>query len=401
MKAESSQVAEFEQAFRDAQSLLGAEQFAAGLGALQGLLERLPEQADDVSRGQEYRLLLERVAALTKLDRFDRVLSDCARMLDLVSLDQASAERARVMIQLSFAQANMLMPEQALRAAHVALQDGLHLRDALLTAQALERLAMVYLSMGDGDAALTLMFEALGYMDRHQSDYERIRRYSNAMHLICTLFDAYVDAEQFAQAHAVRDRAHSINEQASALVPDVASQYIVSMWRANQARWHRRCGRRQLARGAFIDLEQRAAEAGWHAVRRPVLLELALMEEGECRPQEALTLLAAVFEREDLLVRDVVALPALRALQRCFVATGQVESATAAAAQWAARQEARRQAVSQAKVQLPGLDRRILASLLEADRARLDEVVRKMREQRRRGAGLKLLDHEWAGEAKS
>ncbi len=404
MTAESSPPAEFEREFQAAQALLDAEQFGAGVAAVQHLLDGLlqsPATSDEEKGAQEYRLRIARVAALTKLDRFDLVLHDCARMLDLVSLDQPSAQRGNVMIQLSFAQANLLMPEQALRAAHVALQDGLHLKNGLLTAQALERLAMVYLSMGDGEAAVTFMFEALGHMDQHNSGYERIRRYSNAMHLICSLFDAYIDAEDFPAASAVRDRAAGINEQASALAPEVASPYIVSMWRANQARWHRRCGRRQMARGAFLDLEQRAAAGGWHAVRRPVLLELALMEEDECRPQQALALLAAVFERADLRVRDLVALPALRAQMRCFTALGEPESAALAAAQWAARQDARRQAVAQAKAQLSGLDQRILASLAAADRARLDEVMRQLREQRRRGAGLKLFDHDWPGEASS
>lgn len=402
MTTESSRSAVFESDFCAAQALLDAEQFEPGIAALRSLLERLPvtmDGADEPRREQEYRLRIARVAALTKLDRFDQVLNDCACMLDLVSLDQPSLQRASVMIQLSFAQANLLMPEQALRAAHVALQDGLQLRDGLLTAQALERLAMVYLSMGDGDAAMALMFEALSHMDGHHSSYERIRRYSNAMHLICTLYDAYLDAQNYSEAHAVRDRATVINEQAQVLAPDVASQYIVAMWRANQARWHRRCGRRQVARGAFLDLEQRAAAQGWNAVRRPVLLELALLEEGECRPLEALRLLAAVFEAAELRVRDVVALPALRAQQRCFMATGQPELAALAASQWTARQDARRQAVSQARLQLPGLDRRILASLAAADSARLDEVVRQMRERRRRGVGLKLIDHDWSDEA--
>lgn len=398
MALDLMQQAEFEAALSAAQALLEAEQFEAGLAAAQQLLDDLPTESDELLRDLLYRLLASRVLALTKLDRFDQVLHDCARMLDLVSVDQASIQRAGVLIQLSFAQANLLMPVQALRAAHVALQDGLQLRDGLLTAQALERLAMVYLSMGDGPAAERLMFEALGQMDQHSSGYERIRRYSNAMHLICTLYDAYRDAEKYAEASAVLERAAAFNEQASALAPQVASQYIVSMWRANQARWHRRCGRRQMALGAFLDLERRAAAAAWHAVRRPVLLELALMEEAECQPLAALALLASVFEMASLRVRDVVAMPALRAQARCYAVTGQPALAAAAAAQWTERQELRGQAERQARTQLPGLDQRILASLAAADRARLDEVVAQLREQRRRGGGLKLQDHHWSDE---
>lgn len=398
MTTEARPHAALEAAGRDAQGLLDAERFDAGLVAAQQLLDSMPADPDETLRALQLRLLTARLAALTKLDRFDQVLQDCARMLDLVSVDQASAERAGVMIQLSFAQANLLMPENALRAAHVALQDGLQLRDGLLTAQALERLAMVYLSMGDADAALTFMFEALEHMDQHSSGYERIRRYSNALHLICSLFDAYTDAGQVEQASAVLARGAACNEQGSALAPEVSSHYIVAMWRANQARWHRRCGRSQVARGAFLDLEQRAAAAGWHAVRRPVLLELALMAESEGRPQEALTLLAAVFEPAELRVRDVVALPALRAQARCYAATDQAERAAAADEQWALRQRLRRQAVGRAETQLAGLDRRILASLAAADSARLDDVVRQLREQRRRGVGLRLQDHDWPAE---
>jgi tetratricopeptide (TPR) repeat protein len=396
MTADSGPQIEFEDALGAAQALLEAEQFDAGLAAVQQLLERLPRDPDEAQREQLYRLLMARVAALIKLDRFDQVLHDCAGLLDLVSVDQASAQRAGVMIQLSFAQANLLMPEQALRAAHVALEDGLQLHSSLLTAQALERLAMAYLSMGDGGAALSFMFQALEHMDQSNSGYERLRRYSNALHLICTLFDAYTDAGQFSEAAAVRERAAIFNQQADALAPQVSSHYIVSMWRANLARWQRRCGLVELARGAFVELEQRAAAAGWHAVRRPVQLELALLEEEQGRPQPALSLLAAVFEPADLRVRDVVALPSLRAQMRCFTATGQTALAALAGEQWAARQALRRQAEGRAKAQLPGLDQRILAGLAAAERARLDEVVRLLREQRQRGAGLKLLDHDWS-----
>jgi tetratricopeptide (TPR) repeat protein len=395
MQSDLVQHAELETELAAVQSLLDAEQFNFGLAAAQQLLERLPAEPDESQRDLLYRLLMARVAALTKLDRFDQVLLDCSGMLDLVSLDQSSVRRAGVMIQLSFAQANLLMPEQALRAAHVALQDGLQLQDGLITAQALERLAMVYLLMGDGESAMKFMFEALGQMNQHSSGYERIRRYSNAMHLICTLFDAYVDAEKFVEANAIRDRAADFNEQASALAPQVASQYIVCMWRANQARWHRRCGRRQMARGAFLDLKQRAAAAGWHAVRRPVQLELALMAEGECLPQDAIALLQALFEPADLRVRDVVALPALRALERLYSETNQHERAAAARQDLGLRQAMRRQAVQQAQAQTAGLSERILATLAEADRKRLDEVIRRLRDQRSQGRGLRLRDQDW------
>lgn len=396
MTAEALPHTEFESAHRNTTALLEAEQFEAGLAAAQQWLDRMPLEPDEALRALQLRLLMARVVALIKLDRFDQVLQDCARMLDLVSVDQASAERAGVMIQLSFAQANLLMPENALRAAHVALQDGLQLRSSLLTAQALERLAMAYLSMGDGGAALSFMFQALEHMDQSNSGYERLRRYSNALHLICSLFDAYTDAGQCSEAAAVRERAVVFNQQASALAPQVSSHYIVSMWQANLARWQRRCGLAELARAAFVELEQRAAAAGWHAVRRPVQLELALMEEEQGRPQQALSLLAAVFEPADLRVRDVVALPSLRAQMRCFAATGQAALAALAAEQWAARQALRRQAEGRARAQLPGLDQRILAGLAAAERARLDEVVRLLRAQRQRGAGLKLLDHDWS-----
>ncbi|MCV2370088.1 hypothetical protein [Roseateles oligotrophus] len=394
MTAESTSYGALEDALRDAQALLETEQFGPGLAAIQRLLDGLPDH-EEASRDLQYRLLISRGTALTKLDCFDQVLDDCARMLDLVSLDQPSARRASVMIQMSFAQANLLMPEQALRAAHIALQDGLQLQDGLLTAQALERLAMAYLSMGDGETATTLMFEALGQMNQHSSDYERIRRYSNAMHLICSLFDAYVEAEKYVEASAILDRAVGFNDQASELAPQVASQYIGCMWRANQARWHRRCGRHQMARGAFLDLAQRAAVAGWHAVRRPVLLELALMEEGQCRPYEATALLRAVFEPAGLRVRDLVALPALRALERLYGETGQMEQATAARQELDKRQGRRQQAAQRAQTQMAGLSERIVAALAEADRKRLDDVIRQLRDQRKPANDVRLRDQDW------
>ncbi len=350
----------------------------AGVAAIQAL----DAGADEALLDLEFRLRLLGVSALSQWDQFDAVLRECATMLDRVSLDQPSRQRALLMNQLAFAHTQFGMPEQALRAAQVALQDSLWLKDRLLTAQSLERLAMTYGFMKDAANAERLMSEALGFMDQHSPVHERLRRFSNAAHLSCNLHDMYQEAGQGAEALAALRKVESFVNEADGLVPAMSGDYMAHMWRANLARWHRRCGRLQLARGIFQAALDQAEAAAWHAVRRPALLELGLMAEGEGDAPAALALLLRVFEPGDIRVRDVVAMPTYQALQRLYALSGQDELARVAAQGRAARQARREQATRAAQTELPRLSARIAQALAEADRARLDEVIQSLREQK-------------------
>ncbi|MEJ6005689.1 hypothetical protein WG899_09035 [Paucibacter sp. AS339] len=393
-------LAALEQQLAQVEALFQEGSLEAGFDRVQFLLKDIEDLATPGNaslRDLEFRARMMCIVGLSKLDRFEEVLREGARMLDLVSLDQPSSQRAQLMTQLAFAHTQCGMSEQALRAAHVAMQDGLLLQDRLLTAQALERVAMTYFFMGDGPAAERFMFEALGYMDQHSPLYERIRRFSNALHLSCSLHDMYLEAELPHLAQAILRKVDGFVPEAEALAPGLAGDYIVYMLRANLARWHRRCGRQQLARGAFLDALAKSESAGWYAVRRPVLLELALMADEQGDAQTALDLLTRVFEPGELRVRDVVAMPTYRALERLYRASEQADLAKVAQQGLASRLARRDQAAQAVQAQLPQLSTRIVEALAEADSARLDEVIRSLREQRRQGKGLKPPDQSWLG----
>jgi len=376
-------------------------------GSLEAGLERVRSAVKDLDRlgvfgdvalqQLEFRARMLGISGLAKLDRFDEMLREGAKLMDLLALDQPSSQRAELMTHLAFAYTQCGMSEQALRAAHVALQDGLQLKDRLLTAQALERLAMTYFAIGDGASAERFMFEALAYMDQHSPMYERVRRFSNALHLCCSLHDMYLQSGLDHLAPAVLRKVDGFVAEAEALAPELAGDYMGYMMRANLARWHRRCGRLQLARGAFLAVLAKSESAGWYAVRRPVLLELALMADEQGDGQAALELLTRVFEPGELRVRDVVAMPTYRALERLYRVAEQPDLAKVALQGLAARQERREKSAQAAQEQLPQLSARIAEALAEADRARLDQVISGLREQRRQRKLKPPQDETWSG----
>lgn len=378
-----------------AEALIADEAFDAALQHTRALLERLRGREAEPAVAEFARRIYQlRGDCLTRLDRFPELLADCAARMDLLSVDQASVQRAELMIKMSFAHANLAMPEQALRSAHVALQDALNLGQRLLAAQALERLAMAYLSMGDGVAAERFMFEALEHSDASSPPQERLRRVSNAVHLLCTLHDAYLDMGLPALGESVLARAQGLPAKAEALLPTVPGRYLVCMWQANQARWLRRRGQRDQARRAFEACLAQALKEGWHAVSRPVQLELALMAEQGGDLQTALALLRALFEPESLRVRDVVALPAYRMRERVCRALGHGLEADQASERRRARQAARHQAVLEAAAHNHHHGQLILSTLAAAERQRVDAEIQRLRSQHAAGTILRMPDQD-------
>ncbi|WP_428509905.1 hypothetical protein [Roseateles sp.] len=394
LRSELGSPAAIEASLNEAEALLAAEAYEAVLSRTRGLLDVLEAAGSASLRPLARRIYQLRGDCLTRLDRFSELLQDSAAMLDLLSVDQASAERAELMIKMSFAHANLAMPEQALRAAHVAVQDALALGQRMTAAQALERVAMAYLSMGDGVAAERFMFEALDHSDESSPPLEQLRRTSNAMHLLCTLHDAYQDMGLSELADAVLARARGLPARAEQWLPQVPGRYMVCMWQANQARCWRRSQRLAEAQAMFEDCVAEGGAQGWHAVRRPVQLELALMAEARGDLDQALQLLNALFEPANLRVRDVVALPAYRMLERVCRGLGQAQAAEQAGRQLRARQLARQQASLEAATQTQGLAPMILAALAAADRQRLEAEIQRLRSEPEAGARLHLPDSE-------
>ncbi|MEJ6001621.1 hypothetical protein [Paucibacter soli] len=361
--------------------------YEAALTGADAVLRGL-EAADAASPTLQRGALMLRVQSLSKLERFDAMLEACSQVLNLLPLYEASVERAELMVLMAFGYVNLGMSEQSLRAAHVALQDGLQLQNPTLASRALDRTAMAYLSMGDGLEAERFMVEAVGFSEHLSSAQERLSRYSNALHLFCSLHDAYAEVDRRQMASGVLARAARLLGQGDALLVEVDSPHMRCMWRANQARWRRRRGEREPARVALRAVLVESLAQHWHSIRRSVQLELALMDAEVGDAASALELLQALFEPAELRVRDRVALRALTLMVQLYAALNQVEQAAQAGEELARRQAERAAAVARAHAQLAGLGARILDALVEADRARVDEEIRRLRDLRAEGGAV-------------
>lgn len=363
-------------------------------------LEQSPRDRPEHAR-QRYQLLLLRARCLSKFDRFDEALQDCDSLMDLQLPLQCSRERAELMELISFCHANLSMPEPALRAAHVTFQDGLQLQDPLLCSQGLERAAMAYWCMGDAMEAERFMIEALGFVEQQPSAYEKLRRYSNALHLLCALHDQHQLHGQGRMAQGVLERGSRFLPLGQAFCHQEPSDFIRLVWLANVGRWQRRLGHAQLAREQLNAVLAEAPTRQWHGLRRSIQLELALLDESDKLPQRALQRLQALFEPAELRVRDIEALGAMAACQRLHLQLGDVEQSQAAAEALRERRQQRLARAREAQQRLAGLSQRIANALADADRQRVDRELQRLRRLRdeealHRGADRAELD--WVSE---
>nr|WP_316639995.1 hypothetical protein [uncultured Roseateles sp.] len=315
-----------------------------------------------------FRALMLRVRCRLKFERFDAVLQDCVRLLGLVPLDQPSLQRAELLTHMSFAHSQLAMHELALRAARMAWQDAQSLGHTPLAARAIERVAMCHLTLGDAIEAERFMQEALGLIEQQGSTYERVQRYSNALHMVCSLHDGYLKQDNPGMAHGLLARASRVVAQGTAAAQAIDSDYLRCMWEANVARWQRRRGDADRADAELQRLAALAQARGWTAIRRSAQLEMALIAEVAGRRSPALVLLQALFDPPELRVRDSVALPALEAQVRLHAASGDSAAVALALAQLTARRSARDEAVRHAHEQLPGAGVRIMDTLTQSGR---------------------------------
>lgn len=315
-----------------------------------------------------FQALMLRVRCRLKFERFDAVLRDCERLLGLVALDQPSQRRAELLINMSFAHSQLALHELALRAARMAWQDAQALQHIPLAARAIERVAMCHLTLGDAIEAERFMQEALGLIEQQGSTYERVQRYSNALHMVCGLHDGYLAQDNPGMAEGLLARASRVVAQGAAAAQAIDSEYLRSMWEANVARWLRRRGETERAQAELLRLAALSGAQGWAAIRRSAQLEMALIAEAAGRRGEAQGLLEALFEPAGLRVRDSVALPALEAQLRLFAAVGDGAAVARVLEQLAARRKARAESVRQAREQLPGAGQSIMDTLSQIGR---------------------------------
>ncbi|MDT8998571.1 hypothetical protein RQP53_04720 [Paucibacter sp. APW11] len=389
MQYPSAVVAALEAALAELSAQFALGQFTEVLAQLPPLFEGVDGLEDSpCKRDLQLRLLFIRARCHSKFDRFGDTLQDCAEMLNLRALDEGSRQRAELMELISYCHVNLSMPEQALRAAQVTLQDGLLLRDPLLCSQGLERSAMAYLCMGDALEAERFMIESLGFVEQQGLGYERLRRYSNAIHLLCALHDNYLSAGNQRMAQGVLERGQRLLPLGDALASGEPSEFIRLMWHANMGRWKRRQGRLSAAQEQLASVLASPSTRQWHGLRRSMQLELALIAEASDRLDDALALLQALFEPQSLRVRDVEALGAMAAQLRVLILLQRPAEAERVSQALAQRRNERMQAARQAHQQLQGVRQRIISALAQADRQRVEHEIHRLRGLRHQSAAL-------------
>jgi hypothetical protein len=317
------------------------------------------------------------ITCLLRTERFEPAVAHMQPLLTSLAHAQPSPLRAEMLVRLAFALMQLSRYEAAMRAAHLALHDALALDDRPQAAQALERIAMSAMSLGDPLMAERFTLEALGFYEQCRTPEDQLRGSSNAMFVYCNLHDHWRDAGQREIAASALLRCRPIIVRSAALAESARDTYLGCMWRANEARWLRRRGQVAEADAQMRDVHAQALAHGWHAVRRPIALELAQRCEAEGQLAEAAALLAGIFEPADAPPRDRIANLALARLPELCDEIGDRAAAERHRAQRNQLRERIAQEAERAQQHLNDLADLAATMLAEADRKRLeDELAR-------------------------
>ncbi|MCV2364239.1 hypothetical protein LNV23_12365 [Paucibacter sp. DJ1R-11] len=372
--------------------------FEEVLQALEPLLEELrhrhPPSAE--LHRLHVRGLLLRMRSLSKFDRLEDILHSGAEALELLAHDGPTVERAEVFVFQAFAYNLLAWPQPALSATQLALQDALALGSTEFSAQAMERAAMCYLSMGDGLLAERFMLEAIGFAEQCTASTAKQLRYSNALHLACVLFDAYQDCGEASAASQLLPRFGRVQAQGEHHMAALAhSCYIDAIWHGNQARWLRRAGQTERAGRLLREVLALALARDWQGLIRPMRLELSLELQAAGLHAQALQELQRLFEPLDLPLRETQALRGLQAMARSQQALGQSTQAEQTQATLALRLHGQRERIADAQRRLAGLDQRLVDMLQAADRARIEQDLQSMGQRAQQARVLRVPGMDW------
>lgn len=368
------------------------------LQALEPLLEELRFRHPDSAELHRLRVrgLLLRMRSLSKFDRLEDILHSGAEALELLSGHGPTVERAEVFVFQAFAYNLLAWPQPALSATHLALQDALALGSTELSAQAMERAAMCYLSMGDGLLAERFMLEAIGFAEQCTASAAKQLRYSNALHLACVLFDAYQDCGEPDAARQLLPRFGRVQAQGEHHMAALAhSCYIDAIWHGNQARWLRRAGQTERAGRLLREVLALALARDWQGLIRPMRLELGLELQAAGQHAQALQELQRVFEPLELPLREFQAVRCLQAMALSQQALGQDAQAEQTQATLALRLQGQRERVLAAQRRLAGLDQRMMDMLQAADRARIEQELQSMGQRAQQGRAVRVPGMDW------
>lgn len=373
---------------------------AAGLDALQALYDQgsfaelrpllqqwLGQCPTADASGLRLRAGVLQLRSLAKLEQWEALAREGQAML--LRPDLAGHEAAMdTLILLSYGELQLGDAEMSLRAAFAALQLSLQQRSPAHTAQALDRLAMSYLWLGDAALAERYLLEAIGYCHQLGDADTSLLRYSNGLVLLITLYDALRAAARHDEARALSQRMQRFVVQGSKIEHQARRHYERRLWAANLTRWQ--CRRedseahRQLLQAQLAEAEAR----GWGNIRRTLRLDLARFDCAAARWDEALAQLRQVNEPAEAPMRLLHALSQQRLLAQVFDALGRAEEAAAARHRLAALLQQERAAIERVHCQLPGLPHAVTQTLSQAEQQRLDAEMQRLREAE--SAGLSL-----------
>lgn len=341
----------------------------------------------EADRATQLRAGVLQLRCLAKLEQWEALAREGNAML--LQPDLASHEAAMdTLILLSYGELQLGDAEMSLRAAFAALQLSLQRRSSAHSAQALDRLAMSYLWLGDAALAERYLLEAIGYCHQLGDADTSLLRYSNGLVLLITLYDALRAAARHDEAQTLAQRMQRFIVQGSKIEHQARRYYERRIWAANLARWQ--C-RREDSGAHRLQLLAQLAEAearGWGNIRRTLRLDLARFDCAAARWDAALLHLQQMNEPLQVPLRLLHALSQQRLLAEVFEALGRADEAGAARLRLAALRQQEGAAVEAVRRQLPGLSHAITQTMSQAEQQQLDTEMRRLREAQ--AAGLSL-----------
>ncbi len=359
-------------------------------GSFAELLPRLQQWlagSAAADRAARLRAGVLQLRCLAKLEQWEALAREGHAMLQ--QPDLAAHEAAMdTLILLSYGELQLGDAEMSLRAAFAALQLSLQQRSPAHSAQALDRLAMSYLWLGDAALAERYLLEAIGYCHQLGDADTSLLRYSNGLVLLITLYDALRAAARHDEAQALAQRMQRFVVQGSKIEHQARRHYERRIWAANLARWQCRRKDSEAHRQLLLTQLAEADTRGWGNIRRTLRLDLARFACAAGRWDEALQRLQQMNEPQQVPMRLLHALSQQRLLAEVFEALGQADEAAAARRRLAALLEQERAAIERVHCQLPGLSHAITQTLSLADQHRLDAEMHRLREAE--AAGLSL-----------
>ncbi len=326
---------------------------------------------------------------LAKLEQWEDLARQGAALLNDPGL-HGSAAAIDVLVLLSYGELQLGDAEMSLRAAHTALNLSLQRRSPEHAAQALDRLAMGYLWLGDAALAERYLLEAIGYCHQLGDPNTSLLRYSNGLVLMIKIHDSLRECGRDDEARALAQRMQRFLVQGSKIEPQASRTYERRMWAANLARWRYRRGEQAAALQELQGLLDEAEQRGWGNIHRTLHMDLAKFALQGSRWHEAIEHLQRMSPPGQAPMRMVHALAQQQGLAEAFAALGHAEQAEHARQRLQSLQQQEQLLLDQARRALPELPHAIARLQSLADQQHIDAEMQRLRLAQERGEALTL-----------